>query len=211
MKKSLQRAVALAMCAFAFGIASYASTYTTMAAPINANSPHGNNGTLKVHEKGTPSGTENNDPKVCKFNLESFGLDQGHTGYLMFDVQGQDAPHGVATDTKYAFGAADKHGYAMSQDFNNGGAKIADGHYKVTLYGKDTSKKNADLDEVKAKSKVFKVECATDETKPVKPETPVKPEKPANPNKPEKPGKPEKPETPVKPENPGVANNGTLK
>lgn len=205
MKKSLQRAVATGACAFAFVIATSASTFTTMAASTHGNSLRGNNGTLKVHEVGTPIGTENNDPKVCSFNLEGFGLDQGQSGYLTFDAQGKDQPHGVTTGTTYVFGPANADGYAVSQNFNAGGAIIADGHYKVTLYGKDMSKKHTDLDEVKAKSKVFKVDCAADDTKPETPVNPVKPTKPETANK------PEKPETPVKPETPSVKNNGTLK
>ena len=211
MKKSLQKTVATGAMAFAFTVSLIASTLPTLAAPTSVGVVNGNNGTLKVHEIGTLSGTENNDPKVCKFNIESFGLDKGQTGYLMFDVQGQDRPNGVATDARYAFGAANTDGYAVSQNFNSGGVTIADGHYKVTLYGKDTSKKNADLDEVKAKSKVFKVECATDETKPETPVKPVSPAKPVKPVKPENPNKPEVSEPPVKPETPGVENNGTLK
>ena len=49
----------------------------------------GNNGTLKIHEEGTPSGTRNNDPKVCTFNVEAFNLDPWQpAGYLEFTVQG---------------------------------------------------------------------------------------------------------------------------
>jgi hypothetical protein len=107
----------------------------------------GNNGTLKIHELGTPDGTPNNDPKVCSFNVEAFGLDAGQTGYLVFDVQGGDAPQGVAQGP-YAFGPADASGYYASEYFS-----LAAGHYKATLYGK------ADLTDVKAKSKVFKVTC----------------------------------------------------
>ena len=107
----------------------------------------GNNGTLKIHELGTPAGTSNNDPKVCTFNVEAFGLDAGQTGYLVFDPQGGDAPTGIAAGP-FAFGPADGDGYAASAYFNPPA-----GHYKVTLYGK------ADLTDVKAKSKVFKVTC----------------------------------------------------
>lgn len=117
----------------------------------------GNNGTLKVHELGTPSGTENNDPKVCKFNLEGFGFDAGQSGYIMFDAQGKDSS-AVSSTVKYNFGPTSANGFAVSQDFNNGGATLANGHYKATLYGKDTGQ-NIDLTDVKAKSKVFKVNC----------------------------------------------------
>jgi hypothetical protein len=107
----------------------------------------GNNGTLKIHEYGTPDGTPNNDPKVCTFNVEAFNLDPGQTGYLVFDVQGGDAPQGVGAGP-FAFGPADASGSYASEYFG-----LAAGHYKATLYGK------ADLTDVKAKSKVFKVTC----------------------------------------------------
>ena len=107
----------------------------------------GNNGTLKIHELGTPAGTPNNDPKVCTFNVEGFGLDAGQTGYLVFTVQGGDAPTGVDSP-QFVFGPADGTGYYASEYFSPPA-----GHYKATLYGK------ADLTDVKAKSKVFKVTC----------------------------------------------------
>ena len=65
----------------------------------------------------------------------------------MFDVQGGDAPQGEAAGP-FVFGPADASGYAASQTFSPPA-----GHYKATLYGK------ADLTDVKAKSKVFKVTC----------------------------------------------------
>lgn len=107
----------------------------------------GNNGTLKIHERDTPDGTPNNDPKVCTFNVEGFGLDPGQTGYLVFSVQGGDAPQGT-DDGPFAFGPADANGYHATAFI-----PLDTGHYKATLYGK------ADLTDVKAKSKVFKVTC----------------------------------------------------
>ena len=107
----------------------------------------GNNGTLKIHELGTPDGTPNTDPKVCTFNVEAFNLDAGQIGYLAFEVQGGDAPQGVGAGP-IAFGPADANGFYASEYFS-----LAAGHYKATLYGK------ADLTDVKAKSKVFKVTC----------------------------------------------------
>ncbi len=107
----------------------------------------GNNGTLKIHELGTPDGTPNNDPKVCTFNVEGFNLNAGQSGYLVFEVQGGDAPQGVDPGTTF-FEQADANGYLTSEYFSP-----PPGHYKATLYGK------ADLTDVKAKSKVFKVTC----------------------------------------------------
>jgi hypothetical protein len=107
----------------------------------------GNNGTLKIHETDTPENTPNNDPKVCRFDVEAFNLDEGQTGWLVFSVQGGDAPTGTGQGP-FFFGPADADGYAQSGTFG-----LAAGHYKATLYGK------GDLTDVKAKSKVFKVTC----------------------------------------------------
>lgn len=106
-----------------------------------------NNGTLKIHEQGTPLGTENNDPQVCQFDVEAFGLDAGQTGYLVFSSQGGDGP--VIPDVgPFVFGPANGDGYAIF-----GTVGLPAGHYEATLYGK------GDLTDVKAKSKVFKVTC----------------------------------------------------
>lgn len=107
----------------------------------------GNNGTIKIHEAGTPSGTPNNDPKVCSFNVEGFGFDDGQGGYLAFTVQGGDAPTGSDAGP-FAIPTANGAGY-----FETGYFSLEPGHYKATLYGK------AGMTDVKAKSKVFKVTC----------------------------------------------------
>jgi hypothetical protein len=117
----------------------------------------GNNGTLKIHEFGTPEGSVNNDPKVCLFNVEGFFLDPGQAGYLVFSVQGGDAPQGTGSGP-FAFGPADASGYFASEYFG-----LAAGHYKATLYGKSGPDGGINLADVKAKSKVFKVTCTGNE------------------------------------------------
>lgn len=115
-----------------------------------------NNGTLKVHEQNTPSGTESNDPKVCAFNLEGFNFDAGQDGYVVFKTQ----PGGVSALT-IPFGPASGSGYYATSYINDGGLTLADGQYKATLYGKDTGNPaQPNLQDEKAKSKVFKVDCA---------------------------------------------------
>jgi hypothetical protein len=126
------------------------SKQTTTATQTQA--PKGNNGTLKIHEKGTPSGTENNDPKVCSFNVEGFGFDADQTGYLQFTVQGDDKPTGTDAGP-YSFGPTSANGFYASQYFT-----LTDGHYKATLYGKMLP--GGQLTDFKAKSKVFKVRCS---------------------------------------------------
>ena len=146
------------------GLAAFVMLFATNLVPVLITTVHattGNNGTLKVHEYGTPDKTENNDPKVCAFNLEGFGLDVGQTGHLIFEVQGGDGPTGTSAGP-FEFGptatAATHISYAASQNFNTpGDVVIQNGHYKVTLFGKDLP--NGTLDNVKAESKVFKVDC----------------------------------------------------
>lgn len=112
----------------------------------------GNNGTLKVHEEGTPSGTEDNDPKVCVFNIEGFDFDVGQQLKIRFDVQGGSEPVGVSAGPFGPY-TADEEGYFATEYFN-----LANGTYKSTALGKDTPDGDYNVD-LKAKSKVFKVEC----------------------------------------------------
>lgn len=116
----------------------------------------GNNGTLKVHEKGTSSGTESNDPKVCDFNFEGFSFDNNQSGKIYIEPQGGDSN---TTDKLWIdFGPTNTSGYTQTAYINDGGTlSLANGHYKSTLYGKD-SQNNYSID-LRAKSKVFKVNC----------------------------------------------------
>lgn len=154
----------------------------------------GNNGTLKVHEAGTPSGTESNDPKVCVFNFEAFRLDAGQGGYLMIDVQGGDQPQGTSAGP-FAVGPANADGYFASMYFNDAdGPVIVNGHYKATLFGKQLP--SGKLTDVKAKSKVLKVDCPA---VPPVPPNPPQPPVPPNPPVPPQPPVPNPPNPPVPP------------
>ena len=125
-----------------------------------AHDGHGNNGSLKVHEKGTPSGTESNDPKVCKFNFEGFNFDKNQSGYVKVATQsgGVDS----LSPSLYPFGPTNNSGdYTAGAYINDGGTfTLPNGQYKATLYGKSTSNPSLpNLNDVKAQSKVFKVVC----------------------------------------------------
>lgn len=137
-----------------------------------AQNPTGNNGTLKVHEKGTPAGTESNDPKVCAFNFEGFGFDANQDGYIRISEEMKTNPSTYELEIDFA---ANANGYDETIYVNDGsGLTLANGKYKATLYGKDTGG-NIDLSDVKAKSKVFKVTCEdVDEETPTNP--PVTPD-----------------------------------
>jgi hypothetical protein len=127
---------------------------------------NGNNGTIKIHEQGTPAGTESNDPKVCIFNVEGFKFDSGQSGYIRFDVQGGDSPHGTASGP-FGWGPANAQGRYDTEYYT-----LKPGHYKATLYGKKVGRNGQTQIDVKAKSKVFKVECkATTPTPTPTPET----------------------------------------
>jgi hypothetical protein len=147
--QTLKVMLALFVAVFSNGVLPTTAAYAAEA----QNSP-GNNGTLKVHEIGTPSGTESNDPKVCSFNFEGFGFDNGQTGYIILDKQQSSTTYGP-----YNVGPASNTGYFVSQDFNvQSGVTIPNGSYMAIMYGKDTPYGSPTE---KAKSKVFKVECAS--------------------------------------------------
>jgi len=111
-------------------------------APVAA----GNNGTIKIHALGTDIGTEDNEPKVCQFDIEGFNLDPGQVGDLRITPHGEGAT-GSGVDHS-AFGPANGDGYARSDPF-----VLQPGMYLAVLYGKDGD------ETAKAKSKVFKVTC----------------------------------------------------
>lgn len=79
IKRAASLSLALLIAVFSTNIVPAMSAYAAV---------NGNNGTLKVHEQGTPSGTESNDPKVCVFNFEAFGLDASQTGDISITTQG---------------------------------------------------------------------------------------------------------------------------
>jgi len=143
------------------------------AAAVGPTDTPGNKGTMKVHEQGTPTGFEDNDPKVCIFNVEGFSFDEGQTGYLMIDGQGQS----TGSYGPMSFGPTDVNGFYGTAYVNEGDLTVPDGHYKATLYGKQLP--GGQQDEVKAKSKVFTVVCEQTPPKPTATETKTtKPPKP---------------------------------
>lgn len=122
-------------------------------AQIAAAAAPGNNGTLKVHEKGTPANSESNDPKVCIFNFEGFGLDPNQTGDITIDAIPPSTPASAVLVVSLS---TDASGNGSTTPYINdlGGPALPNGHYKATLdnkFGTDPGDK--------AKSKVFKVEC----------------------------------------------------
>lgn len=133
------------------GLALLIAVFSTQILPVASAYAASNNGTLKVHEKGTASGTESNDPTVCVFNFEAFGLDPNQSGTIVIETQSGTpiTPVSVTMST-------DVNGNGTSDYLNDTRSMVTipNGHYKATLdskFGTD----NGD----KAKSKVFKVSC----------------------------------------------------
>ena len=178
-----------------------ALTATPLVGTVSAknNKSNGNNGTLKVHEQGTPERTESNDPKVCVFNFEGYGFDKGQSGIIAISKQGGGKDRSIVKLVNMP--AADANGYTETEYVT-----IDNGHYKTTLYGKDV---HGDVDynqELKAKSKVIKVAC--DEEKPATPTEPATPVTPVNPEIPAVPVTPVEPETPVDTDEPQAGGVG---
>ena len=103
----------------------------------------GNNGTLKIHEPGTPTETPDNDPKVgCGFGL-------GPSASMRARPAASPSPsravmtRPVVVRTMAGCSARRCVRHVMAGPFD-----LASGHYKATFYGKDGD------DDVKAKSKV---------------------------------------------------------
>lgn len=164
--KTMTNTPILVGLATAFAVASTPVT-TTLAASPYAKVPS-NNGTIKVHEKDTPANTESNDPKVCIFNFEGYGFDAGQSGTIVIstDLNSKDK---VGTK-QLILPAADVNGYTETEYVT-----IPAGHYKTTVYGKDTHGDTDYNNDLKAKSKVIKVSCESNVVTPVTPTTPVTP------------------------------------
>lgn len=139
--------------------------------PVGACTPGSNNGTLKVHEQGTASNTESNDPKVCTFNLEGYGFDKGQDGIIVITRQGGG---NEKTEVKRLAMPAAQQSEQHTTFTATTYLTLSDGQYKSTVYGKDRhGEYTIDL---KAKSKVFKVACApkpTPQPATIRPATPA--------------------------------------
>lgn len=164
--KQFLRKVALTSTAIFIAVASV--NIGGVAQVMTANAAPGNNGTLKVHEFGTPANSESNDPKVCVFNFEAFGLDANQTGNVTIEAQNPTAP---ITPVVIPL-ATDASGNGQTTPYVNAANSpyiLQSGHYKATLdnkFGTDPGDK--------AKSKVFKVECAAPVLTNVTPAAPTK-------------------------------------
>ncbi|MFD0370931.1 hypothetical protein [Streptomyces sp. NPDC059071] len=130
-----------AATALVISSAALAGAPSALAAP-------GDNGDIKIHEKGTVEPDPSNDPKVCEFHIAAFNFDGlQDVDWQIFNQPGPNLP------VKEGSIVLDQNGDGYTADMT-----LPDGMYKVewTFQGQQGAKK----------SKVFKVECVTPPTKP---------------------------------------------
>lgn len=156
LSQTLRIALALFLAVFSSSIVPAAAAYAT-----NGTTTKSNNGTLKVHEEGQPIGTPSNNPHVCVFNFEAFGLDANQTGTIVITNQSPTQPAGqvaltlpLATDAS-GYGASPADSDSLRYINAANGPTLPSGHYKATLDNKFGTDPNG-----KAKSKVIWVSCA---------------------------------------------------
>ncbi|MFI8291781.1 LPXTG cell wall anchor domain-containing protein [Streptomyces sp. ms191] len=155
--------------------------------------PHGDNGTVKIHDSKTGEEIKANQPKVCSFYLDAFGFDAGQKVDWHIEAWANNEKEKGET-VKSGLITLDADGHERTEDMT-----LPNGQYKLFW--------NFEGENGKAKHKVFKTDCPPGE-EPTKPgEEPTKPgEEPTKPGEePTKPG-----EEPTKPgETPGSTASPT--
>jgi hypothetical protein len=113
------------------------------AAPLAA--PPGDNADVKIHNAGTATDDQRDEPKVCSFYLDAFGFDPNES--VTWDIVENTHGDTVLTGTI----TLDANGHGTTSDYT-----LPDGMYKLdwTFSGENGS----------AKHKVFKVQCASTTT-----------------------------------------------
>ncbi|MGW0560143.1 LPXTG cell wall anchor domain-containing protein [Streptomyces sp. NPDC003016] len=145
-----------------------AVTASLLLAPSAHATPKGDNGTVKIHDSTTGEELRKNEPKVCSFYLDAFGFDAAQKVVWHIEAWANNtAPKGETV--KSGSLTLDGSGHERTEDM-----VLPDGQYKLFW--------NFEGENGKAKHKVFKTDCAT-EDKPGE----GKPDE----GKPEKPGKPD--------------------
>ncbi|TPQ24040.1 hypothetical protein [Streptomyces sporangiiformans] len=129
----------------ALAAAAAAMLLTAPAAHAAHSAPHGDNGTVKIHDAVTGEDLRNNEPHVCAFYLDAFGFDGGQrvdwhieAWAPTADVKGETVTSGWLT--------LDAEGHGRTNDMS-----LPDGHYKLFW--------NFDGEKGSAKHKVFWTNC----------------------------------------------------
>ncbi|ATW48928.1 hypothetical protein [Streptomyces xantholiticus] len=128
-----------------------AAALSLTAAPSAFATPPGDNGNVKIHDIATGEYDHRNNPKVCTFYLDSFQFDGAQK--VDWEIQAW-AVNDLAKATVVKSGSLtlDGSGHERTEEMT-----LADGQYKL-FWTFDGQKSSA------AKHKVFKVDCADEET-----------------------------------------------
>ncbi|MFF3325383.1 LPXTG cell wall anchor domain-containing protein [Streptomyces sp. NPDC002889] len=122
-----------------------AAALTLMAAPTALATPHGDNGTVKIHDATTGEELRKNEPKVCTFYLDAFGFDAGQQVDWHIEAwANNDLDKGETVRTGSL--TLDADGHERTEDMT-----LPDGQYKLFW--------NFEGENGSAKHKVFKTDC----------------------------------------------------
>ncbi|MFF3289028.1 hypothetical protein [Streptomyces sp. NPDC003023] len=128
-----------------------AGALSLTAAPAAFATPPGDNGNVKIHDVVTGEYDHRNNPKVCTFYLDSFQFDGAQS--VEWEIKAW-ANNDLVKGTVVKSGSLtlDGSGHERTEEMT-----LADGQYKL-FWTFDGQKSEA------AKHKVFKVDCADEET-----------------------------------------------
>ncbi|MCM1973426.1 MULTISPECIES: LPXTG cell wall anchor domain-containing protein [unclassified Streptomyces] len=114
-------------------------------APTAHATPHGDNGTVKIHDATTDEELRHNEPHVCAFYLDAFGFDGGQR--VGWHIESWAPTAGAKGETvKSGELVLDTDGHGRTEDMT-----LPDGHYKLFW--------NFDGEHGSAKHKVFWTDC----------------------------------------------------
>ncbi|GAA2797308.1 LPXTG cell wall anchor domain-containing protein [Streptomyces showdoensis] len=117
--------------------------------------PHGDNGTVKIHDSKTDEELKQNEPKVCSFYLDAFGFDAGQKVQWHIEAWANN-DQDKGTTVKDGTIVLDGDGHERTADMT-----LPNGQYKLFW--------NFEGENGRAKHKVFKTDCEPDEENPGEP------------------------------------------
>jgi LPXTG-motif cell wall-anchored protein len=126
-----------------------ASAALVVAPAVAHATPHGDNGTVKIHDATTGEELRRNEPHVCTFYLDAFGFDGGQQVDWHIEAW---APTAATKGETVKSGALtlDAGGHGRTEDLS-----LPDGHYKLFW--------NFEGEKGSAKHKVFWTDCEDSE------------------------------------------------
>ncbi|MEU8760788.1 LPXTG cell wall anchor domain-containing protein [Streptomyces sp. NPDC048659] len=137
-------------------VAATAGSLVLAPSALASGKPHGDNGTVKIHDSKTGEEFKQNEPKVCSFYLDAFGFDAGQKVRWHIEAWANN-PKDKGTTVKDGTLVLDADGHERTADMT-----LPNGQYKLFW--------NFEGENGRAKQKVFKTDCEPGE--PEQPGTP---------------------------------------